>query len=223
MAETAPGTTRWESLEQWSPIAFLVAGVLLVVFAALLGYETFTDTPAPEDIFGPPGFFLAMVGLLGLYPGLADRAPRLGRVSAVGAGIAAVGWLLITVFALIEVVGSLPALEEMGVFGFTSILASGAAMILAYVGAGVASLQTGSHSRYLGLLMLTPPTVFGVMLSQAVLFAQFGLFSETSMAWSAVGLAWGQALVHVGIGYFLRTEAISTKRTERAPVKARHD
>ncbi|MFC7230432.1 hypothetical protein ACFQMM_01905 [Saliphagus sp. GCM10025308] len=56
MAETAPDTTRWESLEQWSPIAFLVAGVLLVVFAALLGYEAFTDMPAPEDLFGPPGF-----------------------------------------------------------------------------------------------------------------------------------------------------------------------
>lgn len=214
MAETAPSTTRWKSLEQWSPTAFLVAGVLLVVFAALLGYEGVTGTSAPEDIFGPPGFFLAMVGLLGMYPALADRTSRLARISATGAAIAAVGWLLITVFSIIEVVGILPALEEMGVFGDAIILLSGVAMILAYVGTGVASLRTDVYSWILGLLVLAPPVIFGVMLLQAVLFAQFGLFSETIMAWSAVALSGGQALAHLAIGYVLRTKGTPTDPVE---------
>ncbi|ADB60799.1 hypothetical protein Htur_1914 [Haloterrigena turkmenica DSM 5511] len=211
------GTTRGKSLEQWSPTAFLVAGASLVVFAALLGYEALTDISAPEDIFGPPGFFLAMVGLLGIYPALADRVPRLARVSAAGAAVAAVGWLLITVFALIEAAGILPALEEIGAFGGAIILLSGVAMILAYVGTGVASLRTGIHSRYLGLLLLAPPAVFCVMLVQAALFAQFGLFSEARMAWSAVVLSGGQALAHVGIGYLLRNESDPAGRVEPLP------
>lgn len=223
MAEMTTATARVESLEQWSPTAFLVAGAVLVVFAALLGYEVLTDTPAPEDIFGPPGFFLAMVGLLGLYSALDDRTPRLARVSAAGAAVAAVGWFLIMVFALIEAAGILPALEEMGVFGGVIILLAGVSMILAYVGTGVASLRTGIHSQYLGLLLLAPPAIFGVMLIQAVLFAQFGIFSETIMAWSAVILSGGQALAHVSIGYLLRNDPDPTDRSKLAPTEVRHD
>lgn len=210
-------TSQWESLEKWSPTGFLVAGVLLVVFAAFLGYEAFTDTSAPEDIFGPPGFFLAMIGLLGLYPRLADRTPRLARAGAVGATIGAVGWLLITVFAITEVVELLPALEEMAIFGAIIIVVAGIGMIVAYIGTGVASLRSNVHPLILGFLLLTPPIIFGVMLTQAVLFAQFGLFSETSMAWSAVALSGGQALAHVGVGYLLRTEIALTDRAEPAP------
>lgn len=213
---------QWESFAKWSVPAFLVAGVLLIVFAALLGYEAFTNASAPEDIFGPPGFFLAMVGLLGLYPALADRTPRLARISVIGAMVGALGWLLITLFVVTEVLGILPALEEMGVVGAILILVSGIAMVLAYVGGGVASLWADLHSRYLGLFLLAPPAIFGVMLTQAILFAQFGLFSETIMAWSAVVLSGGQALSHVAIGYLLRAKPIPTDRAEPAPTEARH-
>lgn len=223
MAEPATSRTSWETFERGSPITFLVAGVLLVIFAVLLGYEAFTGTSAPEDLFGPPGFFLAMVGLLGLYPVLVDRTPRLARVSVVGATVAAVGWLLITAFALAEAVGILPPLEEIGVFGAVIILLSGMTMMLAYVGTGVASLRTGIHSRYLGLLLLAPPAIFAVMLTQAVLFAQFRLFSETIMAWSAVALSGGQAVAHLGVGYLLRTTSISTDHAEPAPMEVRYD
>lgn len=222
MAEMATGATGGKSLERWAPTALFLAGAVLVAFAALLGYEALADAPAPEDLFGPPGFFLAMVGLLGMNPALAARAPRLARVSAAGAAVAAAGWLLITVFALIEVAGILPALEEMGAFGGAIILLSGVAMILAYVGTGVASLRTGLHSRSVGLLLLAPPAIFGVMLVQAVLFAQFGLFSETSMAWSAVVLSGAQALAHVSIGHLLRNELDPDSRSELAPAEARH-
>lgn len=201
-------------LDGRSPTLFLVAGGLLAVFAALLGYEALANTAAPEDVFGPPGFLFAMVGLLGLYPTLADRTPRLARAGAVVAAVSAVGWFAITVLAIGEVAGVIPALEAVGPLGPVVIVAAGGTMVLAYLVFGAASLRTGVYARTVGLLVLAPPVIFGVMLLQAVLFAQFGQFSESTMAWSAVAIGGGQALVHLGIGYRLQIEGGPTDHGE---------
>ncbi len=199
-------------LDGKSPTLFLVAGGLLVVFSALLGYEAVTNAAAPEDVFGPPGFLFAMVGLLGLYPALADRSPRLARVSAIVAAVSAVGWLVITALAFGEAAGVVAPLEDFGATGVVVLLAAGVTMVLAYLSSGVAVLRTGVHSRTLGLLVLAPPVIFGVMLSQAALAAQFGLFSEATMAWSAVVISGGQAVAHLGVGHLLRIEGVPADR-----------
>lgn len=200
---------QFESLERRSATLFLVAGLLLAVFAALLGVEAFTNTSAPEDVFGPPGFLVAMVGLLGLYSRLADRGSRLARASAVVAAVAAVGWSVITVAAVAEVAGILPAPEDVGVLGIAIIMVAGITMVLAYVSFGVASLRSDAHSRTLGLLLLTPPTIFGVM-------AAGGAIGYTP-AWSAFVLGSGQALAHLAIGFTLRSHTEPTDREELEP------
>lgn len=189
---------------------FLVAGGLLIVFATLLTYEAFTNTAAPEDIFGPPGFFLAMVGLLGLYPGLADRAPRLARASAVVAALSALGWFGITVLAIGETAGVLPPLEDVGMLGLVVALAAGIPMILAYILFSAICLRTDVYSRTLGLLVLAPVVIFGVMIVGGLLWGG---------AVGAAVLSSGQAISHLAIGYVLRSEAIPTERGE-SPVDA---
>ncbi|MFC7007381.1 hypothetical protein [Halalkalicoccus salilacus] len=117
--------TWWGSLERRSATAFLVAGALLVVFAVLLGVEAFMGRSAPEDLFGPAGFLVAMVGLLGLYPTLVDQTPKLARVAAGFAAVAAVGWFVITGLSITEVAGILPPLEDADVVGITAVLVAG--------------------------------------------------------------------------------------------------
>lgn len=193
-------------LDGKSPALFLVAGGLLVPFAALLVYEALTNAAAPEDVFGPPGFFLAMVALLGLYPGLADRTPRLARAGAIVAAISAAGWLVVTVLSIGETAGALPPLEDFGVLGLVVVLAAGLPMVLAYLSFGVGSLRTDVHSRTLGVLLLAPPAIFGVMIVGGVLTG--------GTAVGAAVLSSGQAISHVAIGYTLRTEDVPTDGAE---------
>lgn len=213
MVETT--TSRWNMLEQRSATAFLVAGALLVVFAALLGVEAFMDRTAPEDLFGPAGFLVAMVGLLGLYPTIVDRAPKLARTAAVLAAVSAIGWFVITGLSIAEVAEILPPLENLGVLGVAIIVVAGIAMVLAYSLFGVTSLHVDSRSRTLGLLLLAPPAIFAVMLVG-------GAIGYTP-AWSAFALGSGQALVHLAIGTTLRTEGEPTSRREPVPTEVRHD
>lgn len=185
-----------------SQTLFLVAGGLLVPFAALLAYEAVTNTAAPEDVFGPPGFFFAMLGLLGLYPSFVRRTPRLARAGVVAAAVAAVGWSAVTATSVGEAVGALPPLEAFGALGLVVVLAAGVPMLLAYLSFGVASLRTDAYSRTLGFLLLAPPAIFAVML--------VGGAATGGSALGAAILSSGQAISHLAIGYTLWTGGTST-------------
>ncbi len=200
-------TRRWRSLERWSPTSFLLAGALLVGYAALNGIAAGTDAAfeTVADVVGPAGLLLGLVGLLGLYPGLADRRPRLARAGAGGAALGAVGFSAITLGGL----GALVGVEPPGwLAGF--VLPAALGMIPGYLAFGVARLRAGARSPAAGRLLLAPAVVFAAMLSQAVLFVRFGLFSETAMAWSAVAISGGQAVAHLAIGYRLRAGRVPT-------------
>lgn len=206
-------THRRESIERRSPILFLVAGSLLVGYALLNGIAAFTDVAyeTVEDVVGPAGLLLGLVSLLGLYPGLADRSPVAARVGALCAALGALSFSAITVQGLAVLAG----MEPSGWLAF-SILPATIGMIGGYLSFGVACFRTGGRSRTVGVLLVVPATVFAAMLSQAVLFVQFGLFSETVMTWSAVAISGGQALAHLAIGYALRTRVRSTERGVRS-------
>lgn len=204
---------HWESLERWSSMAFLLAGLLLVVYATLNGIAAVTDVTREtvENVVGPVGFVLGFVGLLGLSPSLADRSPKLTRAGAVFAALGAVGFSVIALQGLARLAGGEPP-TWLGVF----VLLAATGMLLGFPTFGAVSVRTDVHSRTLGLLLVAPATIFAVMLSQAVLFTQWGLFSETIVAWSAVVISTGQALAHLAIGYSLRTGLAPTER--EAPV-----
>ena len=88
--------SHWKSLEHWSPTLFLAAGVLFVGHAAVRGIEAFTTVPTPVDVFGPSGYVAAILAILGLYPPLAARTPRIARVAAGIAALTAPAWALIS-------------------------------------------------------------------------------------------------------------------------------
>lgn len=72
-----------KSMEKWSPILFLLAGAVLLIFGALLGVEAFSDMTMPEDPFGLIGQLIAFIGLTpglqNIAPGWRARAPSLQR------------------------------------------------------------------------------------------------------------------------------------------------
>lgn len=201
---------RW--LERRGTGLFLVAGMSLVVYATFNGIAASTGIsyPAVENIFGPGGFVLGFLGLLGLYPNLADRSPKLARIGAVGAALGAVGFTVITVASIGRALGVVPT-EEPAWFPVLLLLVT-LGMIPGYLAVATATLRTDVYPRQLGLLLLAPAVIFATMIIQATLFMQFGLLSETYLAWSATAISGGQAVSHLAIGQVLRTERVASDR-----------
>lgn len=185
---------RWASLERWSPTLFLIGGGLIVGHAAVRGIDEFTSMAPPPDVFGPVGYLLALVGMLGLYPALVDRTPTVVRVGAVVAVVPLVGWTAISIATLAEAVGILdtPIAALFGPFFLLHMLT----LILAYLLFGVASLRSGVHPRPVGLLLLAPPvSLVTILVGAAVL-------GESTIGAFVIGSL--QAAVHLSIGGLLR-------------------
>lgn len=193
----------WRVLEDRSATLFLVAGGLLAVFAGLLGVEATTGGSAPEDVFGPPGYAVAALGLLGLYPALADRSRWMAGIGAVAAAAAAVGWTILTVLSVLEVAGlSGEAAPEETVLGAVALGATGLGMILGYPLFAIASLRSDPHPRTLGLLLLAPPVIFVAVF--AVLAPLLGAGQDAG--WGPFVAGGAQAVAHLAIGFALRGE-----------------
>ena len=194
-------STVWATLERRSPTLFLSAGVLLLGYAGLNGIVAFTDMAytTVEDIIGPAGFVLGFLGLLGLYPELVDRNPTLAKIGAVCVSLGVAAFSMITVQGLAVLAG----LESTSVPGILLLLIA-IGMIPGYLVFGVVTRGASVGGRTVGLLLFLPAAVFAAMLSQPFVYAHFGMFSETTMAWSNFGISSSQALAHLAIGYKLR-------------------
>lgn len=186
-------------LSERTPTLFLVAGGLLVVFAALLGVEAVTGGSAPEDIFGPPGYAIAAIGLVGLYPLLAERSRWMAGIGAVAAAIASVGWTVLTVMSVLELTGAAGAPEET-VIGAVALGATGLGMVLGYPLLATTSLRSDDQPRTLGLLLLAPPVIF------IAVFAVLAPILGDSGGWGPFIAASAQAVAHLAIGTALRGE-----------------
>jgi protein-S-isoprenylcysteine O-methyltransferase Ste14 len=88
-------STWWRSLERWSATLFLIAGGVLIVYAALTGLEAFLDITVEQKGL-EVGHVIGFLGLLGLYPTLADRRPWLARAGAVAAILGVVAFSVFT-------------------------------------------------------------------------------------------------------------------------------
>jgi hypothetical protein len=100
-------TSLWNSLEGRSATAFLVSGGLFVIFAGLWGAFAFTDMTSRvlQDVVGPAGWTAAFIGLLGLYPSLADRTVWLSRAGGVFAALGTLGASISTVANFVQLIG----------------------------------------------------------------------------------------------------------------------
>lgn len=191
-------TELLKPLEGKSTTLFLIAGCILVIFAADTAARVFADGgySIVHSSIGPGGFFLGLVGLLGLYPALADRTPLLARVSGGVAAIPVIGWLIITVFGIGHAAGVLPGMSVVFPVPVFPILV-GLTTILAYVLFGVASLRAGTHSRVVSIVLLVPAVpYFTLIVGMAVLGPVQGMeFAIDS----------GHALAHLAVGITLRS------------------
>jgi len=191
-------------LERWSPTLFLVGGVVLIGFAASLAAIGLMDMSVPRNIFAGAGFSLAFLGLLGLYPGLADRSPLLARAGAVCAVLGAVGFTLTFGLGVAEVVEITPPawLEAVQLLNFVGL-------VLGFLLVGVASLRTDAQARTLGALLLVPAIVFTVNI------ARVALLGAWTPSWAPFLLGGLQALAMLAIGYALRSASVPHDGAER--------
>lgn len=193
-------TRRWESLEGWSATAFLVAGVLFLVnvgILAILGGVADMLSLSRElgQVFVGAGWTAALIGLLGLYPGLADRSRWLARAGAACAAIGTVVFAAMAVVMFVFVTGivngdfaTLVPIFLPGVF---------VGSVLGFVLFAAASLRAGVHSRAFGVLLLIP----AVIVVTNILVGANGMGSLLS----TIGIVVALVVVHSTIGYLLRT------------------
>jgi len=187
-------TSQWNSVEQWGPTLFLVGGGLLVGHAAMSAVHAFTDIATPPDAFVTTGHFVALVGLLGLYPELVNGTRRLARVAAAAGTVALVSWFVMTVVRFFELAGLVSSLgEALPETFFLVVLAS---TILTYGLFGVATLRI-DRSRTVGLLVLVP----GLLTTALVVDSALTGVS----AFDGVIIGGGLALSMLALGYTLRT------------------
>ena len=92
--------TPWESLVKWTATAFILAGLFrLVNMGIYQSGQLFESFSAPElalDVSILLAFELAFVGLLGLYPRLREKHPRLALVGVLLAVVSGVSLMIIT-------------------------------------------------------------------------------------------------------------------------------
>lgn len=194
----------WNSLERWTPTAFLIAGALLLVFTALTGVEAFTDTTPPRwmgAVFVVPGLVAGHIGLLGFYPKLSQEVPRQAMANSfvvLVAMIAALG-------LFVTEIGSAVIGEELpiaGLFYLVMVLMT----TVGYLLVSTASFRAGIPSRTVAFLLLLPPAEFMLMMA--------GIATGFTPAWSSFLLSGLQVVAHLAIGFTLQTEVGRSHRTE---------
>lgn len=189
---------------------FVVAGGLMVILAALWAVEIFMDTdmePA-RNFFGPAGFAVAWVGLLGLYPALADRTPWLARTGVLFVVIGIVGTVGGALSAGSQLAGILAARPEwVDLFQLPLLIG----IVLGFLTFSVVVLRTGVYSQIVGLLILAPAVMY-----PAVLVA-VGIMGENYPYVLHIVHNSAEALVLLGVGFFLRSTGLPTDRSEPAP------
>lgn len=202
----------WNVLEHWRATAFLVAGLLWLADTTLLGLELFTGisilgTPgAVNPVLFISGTVAAIVGMLGLYPKLADRTPRLARTSAALVAVAGIAIFVTLVWFITVTLLNRP--DPPGALLILSILVAALGFILF----GIAAIRTDVPSRTVGVLVLgLPATIVGSV------FLVFVVYGGDSPDWTSPVTGILMSVLLLAIGYNLRTDSTSVEGTKPSP------
>lgn len=200
----------WNSLENWRTAAFVVAGVLFLgntIHEGIARYTTILGEPTFLNfVVYVSAMIISLVGLLGFYPQLAERVPRLARLSA---GVVAVAGGAMTVLLLWATASTvLNRSMPPGVLPYVLI----GAIVLGFVLFGVASIRARSPSRFIGVLVLTfvASWTLGLGLAGAI-------YGGDPPDWIPVFLNGASAVILLSIGYNLRTGATAGERSKPSP------
>lgn len=203
------------SLDGKSPLLFLVGGGLLVVYAILHGMEAFLDIAFPmvrDGIIRPIGYIIGFVGVLGLYPALVNRSPKLARTGAIFTALGVVGWFVSGFIGSSRGLAAHLGMDPpawLGVFGL--LIALG--FVIGLPAFGVATLRTRVFSRAVGIILLAPL----VVMAANVAFVA-GEFVDLAVGRFVVSA--GDALIILALGIALRTERTPTRHPDPQPVDA---
>jgi hypothetical protein len=179
---------------------YLIAGSVLVVYGALNGLVAFTEITVDPKVF-EAGYVAGFLGLLGIYPKVANRSPWLARIGALTGGFGLIAFSVFTVFNIANLVG-LTWGDPPGWAAFTLMAASG--FVVGYLVMGGAVVRSGAYSRTVGLLLLVPGII--IVLMFVTMFT--GLVSDVTI----FVVSAGQGLTHLAIGSSLRAESESTEQ-----------
>lgn len=187
--------SQWNLVERWSPTLFIIGGLLLAGHAVMSGIHAFTNLSTPPDVFVTTGHFVALVGLVGLYPALVHRTPTLSRAAGAVAAVALLSWLVMTVTRFLSLTGSVSSLgEALPELFFLVVLAS---TILTYLLFGVAILRVDDNSWIVGALVLAPGGLTAALVVDSV------ISGVTALDGFVIGT--GLALSVLAVGYTLRS------------------
>lgn len=175
---------------------FLVAGGLIVIFAVNTYLKTFTGTSYPviQGVVAPTGFLVGVVGLFGLYAGLADRSHTAARVAGVVTAVATVGWIVVIVAS--TVLGGEPG-GPLTVVPVVTLVS----MIIAFGLFGIISIRTGDYSRVVGVLLIVEAIMFLLVIAGVP-----GYLIDT-----------GHVLAYFGIGITLRARVVPSEGADPTP------
>ena len=199
---------RWESLERMNPTLFLVAAGFFLINAVIVvsGITTGSErmTTLLGETFNAAGWAVALVGLLGLYPGVADRNRWLSRAGAV---CATIGVVVFTILSLLSFAFYVRIIEG-SIQNLVPLILPGVILggVLSFLLFGVSSLRTGAHSRVIGALLLVPPLIVVLNIFRGA--AGFG------SQYFLLGIVSGLFVVMLGIGVRLRSSSSPTHPTE---------
>lgn len=207
------GSTIVSTLEQWSPIAFVVSGLGFLIALALILVDGATAVTVPEMTIAlvtiPTMVVLSLVALPGFYHYVTDASPRLALGGFVAAAVAGASITLMVVLSVI--------LDLLGIIGFTEegpLIAGFFLWLLAFFLSvllyGVASARTGEPSRVVGLLLLVIITEPGAALLNDVVGLNLGVV----VLYATLGIA-GSGFF--AIGYLLRSESTIDDHEKPAP------
>lgn len=174
-------TGRRKSFERWSATGFVVAGVAWFGDTFLLGLEIFRLYPSGVINSGLVliGLMCSVLGLIGLYPRLADRAPRPALASTVVVAVGGAVIVVQTVWGIaaigIPVISNPPDINT---------LMLGILVIAGFVSFGITILYTGVPSYLVGVLLLAYVAAFvGAVVSTEWLQLGFvGVLSGIALA-----------------------------------------
>lgn len=156
-AVAVPDATIW---------LFVLAGLLATVFGVNTYLSTFAGTfyEPVQAIVGPAGFLAGVLGLLTLYPRLADRTP-MAHLAAVVVGITILAWVVILAGSLGEAVG---VFAEQPQFVMVASLLAIVGMLLSFGITGGLAAWADDPSRLVGGLMLVDAAMFLLLVARLV-------------------------------------------------------
>lgn len=208
MTETEGSRTRRGSLERWSPRLFVLGGLLVLGSALNNSLIFYANAPLPEPlgiVLNMAGFVAALVGVVGFYPELSDRIPRLAKLSlgVVAAGI--VGIVVLAVWAIAML--GIGAPEPSPVIALLSLFL----MLLGLCLFGVSVLRTDVYAKPVGVLLLALVAVLLVVFARSVIVG-----GDPSNSFIIVSEGVESALL-LGIGYFHSASPTPAGREDPSP------